>query len=55
MARIEGEIVIGRTVDAVFDYAADQSNEPQCNLRMVRAEKITAGRAAEMPIECTRR
>ena len=69
MARIEGEIVIGRPVDVVFDYVADQGNEPQYNPRMVRAEKITAGpvgkgtqfrsavasmgRTAEMLIECT--
>ena len=69
MARIEGEIVIGRPVDAVFDYVADQSNEPQYNPQMVRAEKITPGRVgkgtqfrsavasmgrtAEMLIECT--
>ena len=69
MARIEGEIVIGRPVDVVFDYVADQRNEPQYNPRMVRAEKITAGpvgkgtqfrsavasmgRTAEMLIECT--
>jgi hypothetical protein len=39
MARFEGEIVIGRPVDVVFDYVADQSNEPQYNLQMVRAEK----------------
>jgi hypothetical protein len=43
MARIEGEIVIGRPVDVVFDNIADQSNQPQYNQRMVRAEKITAG------------
>jgi hypothetical protein len=69
MARIEGEIVIGRPVDVVFDYVADQSNEPHYNPQMVRAEKITAGpvgkgtrfrsavasrgRTAEMLIECT--
>src|SRR5450759_1777323 len=69
MARIEGEIFINRPVEAVFDYVADQSNEPQYNPRMVRAEKITAGpvgkgtqfrsaaasmrRTAEMLIECT--
>ena len=69
MARIEGGIVIDRPVEAVFDYAADQSNEPQYNPQMVRAEKITAGpvgagtkfrsavasmgRTAEMLIECT--
>jgi hypothetical protein len=43
MARIDGEIVIDRPVDAVFDYVADQSNEPQYNPRMLRAEKITPG------------
>lgn len=43
MARIEGEIVIGRPVDVVFDYVADLSNESQHNLRMVWAEKIAAG------------
>lgn len=69
MARIEGEIVIGRPVDVVSDYVADQSNEPQFNLRIVRQGKITAGRVgkgtrfrpavasmgrtAEMLIECT--
>ena len=69
MARIDGEIVIDRPVDVVFDYVADQTNEPQYNPQMVRAEKITAGpvgkgtrfrsavasmgRTAEMLIECT--
>ncbi len=69
MATIQGEIVIGRPVDGVFDYVADQSNEPQYNPRMVRVEKITTGpvgkgtqfrsavasmgRTAEMLIECT--
>jgi len=56
-------------VDVVFDYVADQSNEPRYNPQMMRAEKITAGpvgkgtrfcsavasrgRTAEMLIECT--
>ena len=69
MARIGGEIVIGQPVEAVFDYVADQSNEPQYNPQMVRAEKITPGpvgkgtrfrsavasmgRTADMLIECT--
>lgn len=69
MARIEGEIVIGRPVDVVFDYVADQSNESQYNPQMVRADKITPGpvrkgtqfrsavasrgRTAVMLIECT--
>jgi hypothetical protein len=43
MARIEGEIVIGRPVDVVFGYVADQGNEPQYNPQMVRAQKITPG------------
>ena len=43
MARIDGEIVIDRPVQMVFDYVADQRNEPQYNPRMVRAEKITPG------------
>jgi hypothetical protein len=29
MAGIRGEIIIARPVDVVFDYVADQSNEPQ--------------------------
>ena len=69
MARIEGNIVIDRPVEVVFNYVADQSNEPQYNPRMVRAEKVTpgpvgkgtrfrsavssVGRTAEMLIECT--
>ena len=56
-------------MDVVFDYVADQSNEPQYNPQMVRAEEITPGpvgkgtrfrlavasrgRTAEMLIECT--
>lgn len=69
MARIEGEITIGRPVDVVFDYVADQTNEPQYNPSMIRAERVTAapigrgtrfrsavrsgGRTAEMLIEFT--
>ncbi len=69
MARIEGEILIGRPVDVVFDFVADQRNEPQYNPRMVRADKVTGGpvgrgtvfrsaarsmgRAADMRIELT--
>jgi uncharacterized protein YndB with AHSA1/START domain len=66
---IEGEITIARPVDVVFDYVADQTNEPRYNPAMVRAEKQTtgpigtgtrfastvrsAGRTAEMIIETT--
>jgi uncharacterized protein YndB with AHSA1/START domain len=69
MASVEGEITIGRPVEVVFDYVADQTNEPRYNPSMVRAEKVSAGpigkgttfrsavrwgrRTAEMLIECT--
>ncbi len=43
MAKIRGEITIGRPVERVFDYVVDQTNEPQYNPTMVRAEKVTAG------------
>jgi polyketide cyclase/dehydrase/lipid transport protein len=43
MARIDGEILIGRPVDVVFDFVADQRNEPQYNPRMVHAYKVTGG------------
>ena len=43
MAKIEGEITIARPVEEVFDYVADQTNEPQYNPEMVRAVKETAG------------
>ena len=43
MTFIEGEIIIARPAEAVFDFAADQRNEPRYNSRMVRAEKVTGG------------
>jgi hypothetical protein len=43
MARIEGDIVIGRPVEEVFDFVADERNEPRYNPRMLRAEKLSAG------------
>ena len=69
MVHIEGEIVIKRPVETVFDFVADERNEPRYNPRMLRAEKtsdgpvglgtrfqaetISMGRAAEMIIEVT--
>jgi len=69
MARIRGEILINRPVEMVFDYVADQRNEPIYNPKMLRSEKITDGpigvgtrfratarsgwRAVEMLIEIT--
>ena len=43
MARVRGEILINRPVALVFDYVADQHNEPIYNPRMLRSEKITDG------------
>ncbi len=69
MVGIEGDITIARPVDVVFDYVADQTNEPQYNPRMVRAQKVGAapigrgttfrsavwsgGRTADLLIEIT--
>jgi uncharacterized membrane protein len=41
--RIEGEIVIDRPVEEVFDFVADARNEPRYNPRMLRAEKLSPG------------
>ena len=41
MARIEGDIVIDRPVDAVFDYVADSRNEPSFNPAMAGVELLT--------------
>ena len=43
MSHVEGEIVIHRPVEEVFDFVADERNEPHYNPRMLRAEKITDG------------
>ena len=66
---IEGHIVIRRPVDEVFDFVADERNEPRFNPRMLRVELLTPGpigvgtrfaaevstgrRTAPMTIECT--
>jgi uncharacterized protein YndB with AHSA1/START domain len=43
MARIEGELVINRPVHEVFDFVADERNEPRYNPRICRAEKLSPG------------
>jgi hypothetical protein len=43
MARVEGEIVIKRPVEEVFDFVADERNEPRYNPHMLRSEKLTPG------------
>jgi len=44
--RIEGEIIIKRTVEEVFDFCADESNEPRYNPRMTprRADLVRGDR-----------
>ena len=41
MVRIQGDKVISRAIEDVFDFVADETNEPKYNPRMIRAEKIT--------------
>jgi uncharacterized protein YndB with AHSA1/START domain len=69
MARIEGEIVIERPVEEVFDFVADERNEPRYNPRMLSAELVsdepigsgsrfraklkTPGRTMQMVVEFT--
>ena len=43
MAHIEGETVIERSVEDVFDFVADERNEPRYNPRMLSAEKLSPG------------
>ncbi len=43
MAEIAGEIVISRPVEEVFDFVADERNEPKYNPEMRRPFKITSG------------
>jgi polyketide cyclase/dehydrase/lipid transport protein/2-oxoacid dehydrogenase/acyltransferase catalytic subunit len=43
MARIDGEIVIGQPAEVVFDFVADQRNEPTYNPAMTRLQKLTGG------------
>jgi uncharacterized protein YndB with AHSA1/START domain len=41
MAQIEGEIVIARPVEEVFDFVADERNEPRFNRQMSSAVLLT--------------
>lgn len=43
MVRIHGATVIDRPVEEVFDYVADERNEPAYNPAMVRAQQVTHG------------
>jgi hypothetical protein len=43
MAHITGQIVIHRPIDEVFDFVADERNEPRYNPQMIAAEQLTDG------------
>lgn len=43
MARVQGQILIQRPVEEVFDFVADERNEPRYNPQMRRAEQTSAG------------
>jgi hypothetical protein len=43
VARIEGEIMIDRTVGDVFDFVADERNEPRFNPQMTLVDKLSDG------------
>ena len=43
MASIEGSIVIHRPPEVVFDFVADERNEPLYNPEMLRVEQVSPG------------
>ena len=43
MVEVQGEIVIGRRREEVFDFVADEENEPRYNPQMTLAEETSAG------------
>ena len=43
MARVEGEMMIQRPVEEVFDFVADERNEPRYNPHMLHAARISDG------------
>jgi carbon monoxide dehydrogenase subunit G len=47
MVRIQGSTSIARPIEDVFDFIADERNEPKYNPRMTRVEKVTPGPVAK--------
>ena len=43
MTHVDGQIIIHRPVDEVFDFVADERNEPRYNPQMRYAEQTSAG------------
>jgi hypothetical protein len=40
---VQGDIIVKRSVEDVFDFVADERNEPTYNPQMTRADKLTDG------------
>ena len=43
MSKIIGEILIQRPIDVVFDFVADERNEPLYNSALLQSDKVTDG------------
>lgn len=43
MARIRGEVAVEAPLEAVFDFVADERNEPKYNPRIAHVEKVSRG------------
>lgn len=43
MVHVKGDITIARTAQEVFDFVADERNEPRYNPQMTSAEMVTRG------------
>ena len=43
MRRITGQIEIARPIEEVFDFVADETNEPRYNDDMIRCDKVSPG------------
>ena len=43
MSKITGEILIDRPIDVVFDFVADERNEPLYNSALLHSDKVTDG------------
>jgi uncharacterized protein YndB with AHSA1/START domain len=42
-AHIEGEVLVKRPAEEVFDFVADERHEPRFNPHMLTAEKVSDG------------
>ena len=47
MAHVEGEILVKRPAEEVFDFVADERHEPRFNPHMLTAEKVSDGLIAK--------